>query len=90
MAVLVEMSVKVDDPKRFVMAVGKHRDMLKDAGARNLMVARSEKDPYVMLMSAEWDSHEQMHASSEKGGDLFNRDAGTEGKKWETRVWRLV
>ena len=90
MAVLVEMSVKVDDPKRFVMAVGKHRNMMQDAGARNLMVARSESDPRVMLMSAEWDSHEQMHASAQKGGNMFNHDAGTEGKKWETRIWRLV
>ena len=90
MAVLIEMSVKVDDPKRFVMAVGKHRGLMQDAGARNLTVARSEADPNVMLMSAEWDSHEQMHVSAEQGGNIFNRDAGTEGKNWETRVWHLV
>jgi len=90
MAVLIEMSVRVDDPQRFVMAVGKNRVVMERAGARNVMIARSEADPYVMLMSAEWDSHKQMHDSSKRSGDLFNHDAGTEGKQWETRVWQLV
>lgn len=90
MAVLVQMSVKVADPNRFVMAVGKHRAMMEQGGARNVMVAKSESDPNLMLMSAEWDSHDQMHESSEKGGDMFNHDAGTEGADWETEVWQLV
>ena len=90
MAVLVEMSVKVDDPERFARAVDKNRAMMEQGGARNLLVCRSESDPNLMMMSAVWESHDQMHESSEKGGDMFNADAGTEGKDWETSVWEVV
>ena len=90
MAVLVQMSVNVGDPERFIAAVGKNRAMMEQGGARNLMVCRSEHDPNRMMMSAVWDSHDQMHESSEKGGDMFNADAGTEGLEWETEVWDVV
>jgi hypothetical protein len=29
-----------------------------------------------------------MHAASEKVGDDFNREAGTEGLKWTTHIWQ--
>jgi len=90
MAVLVEMSVNVKDADRFKKAVEKNREMMEMGGARNLMVYQSERDPHRMMMSALWDSHDQMHESSEKGGDMFNKDAGTEGMEWETQVWDLV
>ena len=31
-----------------------------------------------------------MHAASEKYGDDFNKEAGTEGLEWETRIWRQI
>jgi hypothetical protein len=36
---------------------------------------------------SEWDGHDQMHAASEKYGDDFNREAGTEGLDWTTHIW---
>ena len=42
-------------------------------------------------MLAEWDSHDAMMESSEKSGEAFQADAGTEGLEWETRIWhRLI
>jgi hypothetical protein len=31
-----------------------------------------------------------MHEASEKYGDQFNSEAGTEGLKWETRIWHQL
>ncbi|HET7320448.1 MAG TPA: hypothetical protein VFI84_02580 [Candidatus Saccharimonadales bacterium] len=90
MAVLVQMSVSVEDPDRFMAAVEKNRAMMEAGGAKMLLACRSESDPNRMMMSAVWDSHDQMHESSEKGGDMFNADAGTEGLEWETQVWEIV
>jgi hypothetical protein len=28
-----------------------------------------------------------MHEASEKYGDQFNAEAGTEGLEWDTRIW---
>jgi quinol monooxygenase YgiN len=90
MPVLVQMSVSVEDADRFMAAVEKNRPMMEAGGAKYLMVCRSERDPNLMMMSAVWDSHDQMHESSEKGGDMFNADAGTEGAEWGTEVWDVV
>ena len=39
---------------------------------------------------SEWESHDAMMAATDRFGDDFNRDAGTEGLEWETRIWHLL
>jgi hypothetical protein len=79
MSVLVEMRVRVPDVDRFVATSKKFTPLFEEAGARNPRVFQSESDPSEMNQLAEWDSHDQMHASTEKYGDRFNAEAGTEG-----------
>ena len=51
----------------------------------------SEADPSEIGFFAEWDSHDQMMESSERSGEAFQADAGTQGLDWETRIWhRLI
>jgi hypothetical protein len=87
MSVLVQFIVKVDDVDRFVRASEKYARMNADMGAQNGAVYEDENQPGLVSMIAEWDSHDQMHAASEKMGDEFNADAGTEGLDWTTHVW---
>jgi hypothetical protein len=47
----------------------------------------SESDPSEVTTLSEWDSHDAMMAATDRFGDDFNRDAGTEGLEWETRIW---
>ena len=49
-----------------------------------------ENDPNMVSLMAEWDSHDQMHASSEKRGEEFQAKGGTEGLEWETRIWHKL
>jgi hypothetical protein len=46
----------------------------------------SESDASEWRLS-EWESHDAMMAGTDRFGDDFNRDAGTEGLEWETRIW---
>ncbi len=39
---------------------------------------------------SEWDSHGHMMSSTDEWGDDFNREAGTEGLEWETRIWHRL
>jgi hypothetical protein len=39
---------------------------------------------------SEWESHDAMMAATDRFGDDFNRDAGTEGLEWETRIWHQL
>jgi quinol monooxygenase YgiN len=87
MSVLVQFIVKVDDVDRFVRASEKYAPMNAEMGARNGAVYEDENEPGLVSAIAEWDSHDQMHAASEKIGDEFNADAGTEGLNWTTHVW---
>ena len=86
MAVLVTLKVGPVDWDRFKAALEWING--QDApGLRSSRVYRMESDPSTILWVGEWDSHDAMHASSEKSGDEFNRRAGTEGLDWETGVW---
>jgi hypothetical protein len=90
MSVLVQMSVRAPDVDRFVATSKKFAPLFEKAGARNQWVFQSESDPSEMTTMSEWDSHDQMHASTEKLGDQFNAEAGTEGLDWETRIWHKL
>jgi len=88
--VLVQFRVRVPDVARFQETSKKFEPLFAEMGARNQHVYRSESDPNEVCSLAEWDSHDQMHAASEKYGKQFNAEAGTEGLEWETRVWHQL
>jgi quinol monooxygenase YgiN len=87
MSVLVQMSVKVSDVDRFIATAKRFEPMMAAMGAHNQSVYQDENDPMMVSTMSEWESHDQMHEASEKYGDEFNADAGTEGLSWETRIW---
>jgi hypothetical protein len=87
MSVMVQFIVKVQDVDRFVAASEKYAPMMEEMGSRGGSVYEDENERGVMSTMSEWDSHDQMHAASEKLGDDFNREAGTEGADWTTHIW---
>ena len=90
MSVLVQMRVTVSDVERFVATSKRFEPLMEEMGARNQGIYQSEADPNEMTSMSEWDSHDAMHAASEKYGDQFNSEAGTEGLQWETRIWHRM
>jgi hypothetical protein len=87
MSVMVQFIVKVPDVGRFVAASEKYAPMMEEMGSRNGGVYEDENDPGTMSTISEWDGHDQMHEASEKYGDQFNKEAGTEGLDWTTHIW---
>jgi hypothetical protein len=87
MSVIVQFIVKAPDVDRFVAASQKYAPLMAEMGSRNDGVYEDENEPGLMCTMAEWDGHDQMHAASEKYGDDFNREAGTEGLEWITHIW---
>jgi len=90
MSVLVQMSVRVPDVDQFLATSRKFEPMMEEMGARNQRILQSESDLSEVCSLSEWDSHDVMHAASEKYGDQFNSEAGTEGLQWETRIWNQL
>ena len=89
--VLVQFRVTVPDVDRFKQAIEKWKGSFEQDGARDQRLYQSEADPSEVTMLAEWESHDAMMESSDRWGDQFQADAGTEGLEWETRIWhRLV
>jgi heme-degrading monooxygenase HmoA len=87
MSVLVQMRVKVPDVERFIATSKRFNPLMEEMGAKNQAVYQAENDPSEVTSMSEWDSHDHMHAASEKYGDQFNDEAGTVGIEWETRIW---
>jgi hypothetical protein len=87
-SVIVQYIVKVPDVDRFVATSDKYAPMMEEMGSRNGSVYEDENEPGLVSTMSEWDSHDQMHAASEKVGDDFNREAGTEGLNWTTHIWQ--
>jgi quinol monooxygenase YgiN len=86
-SVLIQMRVTAPDVDRFLAAHRKFEPLFAEMGATDRRIFRSEADPNEVTLMSEWESHDAMHAASEKYGDDFNREAGTEGLEWETRIW---
>ncbi|HZD79098.1 MAG TPA: hypothetical protein VE646_03525 [Actinomycetota bacterium] len=86
-SVIVQFIVKVPDVDRFVAASEKYAPMMREMGARNSAAYEDENEPGLMSTLSEWDTHDQMHEASEKYGEGFNADAGTEGLDWVTHIW---
>ena len=87
MSVLVQMTVEAPDAERFIATSKRFEPLMEEMGARNQSIYRQEGGSELTSMS-EWDSHDAMHAASEKYGDQFNAEAGTEGLEWVTRIWQ--
>lgn len=87
MTIIVQMVVRAPDVDRFVATSQKYTPMMEEAGSRNGGVYEDENDPGLVSTISEWDSHDQMHTVSEKIGDQFNQEAGTEGLEWTTHIW---
>ena len=87
MSVIVQFIVKVPDVDKFVAASERFRPMMEEMGSRKGGVYEDENNPGLVSTMSEWDSHDQMHEASEKYGDQFNDEAGTEGLDWTTHIW---
>jgi len=85
--VLVQFRVKVTDVERFKATNDKYRSVLEELGGRNPRAYVAESDPNEVCTLSEWESHDAMMAATDRFGDDFNREAGTEGLEWETRIW---
>ena len=90
MSVIVQFQVRVPDVDKFKAAYQELAPLAAEDGARNQGLYQDENDPNVISLMAEWDSHDAMHASSEKRGEEFQAKAGTEGLEWETRIWHKL
>ena len=90
MSVLVQFRVRVSDVDRFKNAFEKWRAKFEEDGARNAELYTAESDPQEIGWFAEWDSHDAMMESSERYGEQFQADAGTQGLDWETRIWHKL
>ena len=90
MAVLIRFRGTVPDVEKFKKAYEELKPAAQQDGARNQGLYQAEDNPNELTMMAEWDSHDAMHASSEKRGDEFQSKAGTEGFDWETRIWKKL
>ena len=88
--VLVQFRVNVSDVERFKAAAKKFAPVMEELGGRNHRAYVSESDPTEVTTLSEWESHDAMMAATDRFGDDFNRDAGTEGLEWETRIWHLL
>ena len=88
--VLVQFRVTVPDVERFRVACEKWYPTFEQDGARNQQVWNSESNPNEVTTLTEWESHDQMMESSERSGEAFQADAGTQGLDWETRIWHSL
>lgn len=88
MAVLVQFIVEnVKDVDHFISVMKKWEPTMAEEGARNSMIAVDENNPTTVSTTAEWDSHDVMHASSEKHGEAINTEIGQDGLNWITHLW---
>jgi hypothetical protein len=85
--VLVQFRVRVPHVERFKATQEKYLSRMQELGARNPRAYFAESDPQEVTTFSEWDSHDAMMAATDQFGEDFNRDAGTEGLEWETRIW---
>lgn len=88
--VLVQFRVRVPDVERFKAAADRFTPVIEELGGRNHRAYSSESDPQEVTTFSEWESHDAMMAATDRFGEDFNREAGTEGIEWETRIWHLL
>jgi quinol monooxygenase YgiN len=84
---MVQFIVKVSDVERFIAASEKYAPLMQEMGGSQGGVYEDENEPGLISTISEWEGHDQMHAASEKYGDAFNAEAGTESLDWTTHIW---
>jgi quinol monooxygenase YgiN len=90
-SVLVQFRVVGADPARMKKAVENMPEFQKEPGFLSYPGAyTAESDPTEVTELEHWESHDHMHAASEKFGDQFNAEAGTEGLDWDTKIWHRI
>ena len=89
MTVLVTMQVGPVDKATFMAADRALVARGMPPGMHSHRVYFREGDATSALVVQEWDSHNAFNEFSDKVGEDFNRDAGTEGLDWVTGVWEL-
>lgn len=88
MSVMVQFIVEnVPDVDHFVAVSKKWEPAMEADGARKQMIAVDENNPSTVSLISEWDSHDAMHASSEKSGEAFNTELGFGELNWITHIW---
>ena len=90
MSVLVQFRVNVEDVDRFKRTSDAFVSVMEGLGGRNVHAYVAESEPHEVCTLSEWDSHDAMMAATDQFGDDFNREAGTEGLEWETRIWHAL
>ena len=88
--VLVQFRVRVPDVARFKAAAETFAPVIEELGGKNHRAYVAESDPSEVSTLSEWESHDAMMAATDRFGEDFNREAGTEGLEWETRIWHLL
>jgi len=88
--VLVQFRVRVPDVERFKATQDKYVPVMEGLGGRNHRAYYAESDPQEVTTLSEWDSHDAMMAATDTFGEDFNREAGTGGIEWETRIWHVL
>jgi len=88
--VLVQFRVRVPDVELFKATQAKYEPIMESLGGHNHRAYFAESDPNEVTTFSEWESHDAMMAATDTFGDDFNREAGTEGLEWETRIWHLL
>jgi len=91
MSVLVQFRVTTPDPARFRKAIENMPEFQKEPGFVSYPGAyTAESDSNEVTELEQWESHDHMHAASEKYGEQLNAEAGTEGLDWDTKIWHLI
>lgn len=88
--VLVQFRIRVPDVERFKATQEKYLSVMESHGAKNPRAYYAESDPNEVTTFSEWGSHDAMMEATDEFGDDFNREAGTEGLEWETRIWHVL
>jgi quinol monooxygenase YgiN len=88
MSVLVQFIVEgIDDVDHFIEVMRKWQPTMAEEGARNASISVDENNATTVTTMAEWDSHDVMHAASEKHGEAINAEVGQDGLNWITHLW---
>lgn len=91
MSVLVQFRVAGADPARMKKAMENMPEFQKEPGLLSYPGAyTAESDPTEITELEHWESHDHMHAASEKYGEQLNDEAGTGGLEWDTKIWHLI
>ena len=85
--VLVQYVVTVNDKERFKKTYDAFADRMKEEGIQDPKIYWDENEPNRITMMERWESHDRAMEVSDKYGEEFQAQAGTEGLDWDTYIW---